>query len=133
MARRDAAQKLSKYRSMRNFSVTPEPSGEKTRTREGHCFVIQKHAARRLHYDFRLEHAGVMWSWSVPKGPSLSPKERRLAVRTEDHPLDYNDFEGIIPQGEYGGGTVVVWDRGSWEPETDAGEAMKKGRLTFTL
>jgi bifunctional non-homologous end joining protein LigD len=95
--------------------------------------VIQQHAARRMHYDFRLEHEGVLWSWSVPKGPSLSPGRRRLAVRTEDHPLDYADFEGVIPAGQYGGGTVVVWDRGTWEPEGDPGEAMQKGKLTFAL
>lgn len=133
MPRRAAAAKLAKYRSMRDFSRTPEPSGDGARARSTHGFVIQKHAARRLHYDFRLEHGGVLWSWSVPKGPSLAPSERRLAVRTEDHPIDYADFEGIIPAGEYGGGTVVVWDRGTWEPEGDPEEAMHEGRLTFTL
>jgi bifunctional non-homologous end joining protein LigD len=133
MPRRGAATtKLAKYRSMRDFARTPEPSGDARRA-QGQGFVIQKHAARRLHYDFRLEHDGVLWSWSVPKGPSLSPKERRLAVRTEDHPVEYANFEGIIPKGQYGGGTVVVWDRGTWQPETDASEAMKRGRLTFTL
>ncbi len=134
---RGAATKLAKYREMRDFAITAEPSGGSPAgtpaAHEGDSFVIQKHAARRLHYDFRLELDGVLLSWSVPKGPSLSPKERRLAVRTEDHPLDYADFEGIIPQGQYGGGTVVVWDRGTWQPEGDAREAMKKGRLTFTL
>src|SRR5436190_11904745 len=133
MARRAAAAKLSKYRSMRDFSATSEPSGEAVRPPGGHSFVIQQHPARRLYYDFRLELDGVLLSWSVPKGPSLSPGEKRLAVRTEDHPLDYADFEGVIPKGEYGGGTVVVWDRGTWQPEGDAREAMKKGRLTFTL
>ena len=133
MARSPAATKLAKYRSMRDFEQTPEPSGEKARSGKAPSFVIQKHAARRLHYDFRLEHEGVLWSWSVPKGPSLSPTERRLAVRTEDHPLDYADFEGIIPPGQYGSGTVVVWDHGTWEPEGDAGEAIKKGRLSFAL
>ena len=118
---------------MRDFTKTPEPSGAKPPARAGNSFVIQKHAARRLHYDFRLELDGVLLSWSVPKGPSLAPTERRLAVRTEDHPLDYADFEGIIPKGQYGGGTVVVWDRGTWEPEGDARDAMAKGRLTFTL
>jgi bifunctional non-homologous end joining protein LigD len=131
------AAKLTKYRSMRDFERTPEPSGERAPAKKaepaGNSFVIQKHAARRLHYDFRLEHAGVLWSWSVPKGPSLSPSERRLAVRTEDHPLDYADFEGIIPKGQYGGGTVVVWDRGTWQAEGDPAEAIKRGRLTFTL
>ena len=102
-----AVDKLAKYRSMRDFSRTAEPSGARARKHAGHRFVIQKHAARRMHYDFRLELDGVLLSWSVPKGPSLSPSERRLAVRTEDHPLDYADFEGIIPKGQYGGGTVV--------------------------
>jgi len=133
MAARTAAKKLAKYRSRRDFGVTAEPSGERARGSRGNSFVIQKHAARRLHYDFRLELDGVLLSWSVPKGPSLSPRERRLAVRTEDHPLDYADFEGIIPAGQYGGGTVVVWDRGTWESEDDPREGMKKGRLTFQL
>lgn len=118
---------------MRDFSRTAEPSGDAPTVQPGHSFVIQQHAARRMHYDFRLELDGVLLSWSVPKGPSLSPTERRLAVRTEDHPLDYADFEGIIPQGQYGGGTVVVWDRGTWEPEGDAQAAMAKGKLSFTL
>ena len=121
---------------MRDFSRTAEPRGESHTAKSakaGASFVIQQHAARRMHYDFRLELDGVLLSWSVPKGPSLSPSERRLAVRTEDHPLDYADFEGVIPQGQYGGGTVVVWDRGSWEPEGDAHEAMVKGKLSFTL
>jgi bifunctional non-homologous end joining protein LigD len=130
---RAAAGKLAKYRAMRDFTKTPEPSGAKPAGRTGNSFVIQKHAARRLHYDFRLELDGVLLSWSVPKGPSLSPSERRLAVRTEDHPLDYADFEGIIPPGQYGGGTVVVWDRGTWEPETEPREMLAKGRLSFTL
>jgi len=133
MAVRTAAGKLAKYRSMRDFAQTAEPSGDRAKAHRGNSFVIQKHAARRLHYDFRLELDGVLLSWSVPKGPSLSPTERRLAVRTEDHPLDYADFEGIIPAGQYGGGTVVVWDRGTWTPEGDAQDGMKKGRLTFTL
>ncbi len=133
MAVRTAAGKLAKYQSMRDFGLTEEPSGERTSAHQGNSFVIQKHAARRLHYDFRLELDGVLLSWSVPKGPSLSPAERRLAVRTEDHPLDYADFEGIIPAGQYGGGTVVVWDRGTWTCEDHPREGMKKGRLTFTL
>src|SRR4051812_15485608 len=117
MASRAASAKLAKYRSMRDFSVTAEPSGASPTAHAGHSFVIQQHAARRMHYDFRLELDGVLLSWSVPKGPSLSPATRRLAVRTEDHPLDYAAFEGIIPAGQYGGGTVVVWDRGRWDPE----------------
>jgi bifunctional non-homologous end joining protein LigD len=125
--------KLAKYRSMRDFSKTAEPSGQRTPHVKTKSFVIQQHAARRLHYDFRLELDGVLLSWSVPKGPSLSPSDRRLAVRTEDHPLDYADFEGIIPAGEYGGGTVCVWDRGTWHPEGDPHEGMKRGRLSFTL
>jgi len=133
MARSTAAAKLAKYRSKRDFSRTSEPSGAKTRARAGNSFVIQKHAARRLHYDFRLELDGVLLSWAVPKGPSLSPAERRLAVRTEDHPLDYADFEGVIPKGQYGGGTVVVWDRGRWTPDGDPHEMVQRGRLTFDL
>jgi bifunctional non-homologous end joining protein LigD len=139
MARGAASAKLAKYRSMRDFARTGEPRGDARAQKPakslkaGNSFVIQQHAARRMHYDFRLELDGVLLSWSVPKGPSLSPAERRLAVRTEDHPLDYADFEGVIPQGQYGGGTVVVWDRGSWEPEGDAHEALVKGKLSFTL
>jgi bifunctional non-homologous end joining protein LigD len=127
-----ASPKLAKYRAKRDFEITAEPSGAEAAA-AGHRYVIQQHAARRMHYDFRLELDGVLLSWSVPKGPSLAPGDKRLAVRTEDHPLDYADFEGVIPKGEYGGGTVVVWDRGTWQPEGDAREAMKKGRLTFTL
>ncbi|HEX4449453.1 MAG TPA: non-homologous end-joining DNA ligase [Kofleriaceae bacterium] len=128
-----ARDKLAKYRSMRDFSRTAEPNGARERARARSSFVIQQHAARRLHYDFRLELDGVLLSWAVPKGPSLSPAEKRLAVRTEDHPLDYADFEGVIPKGQYGGGTVSVWDRGTWQPEGDPHEAMRKGRLTFAL
>src|SRR5688572_7303316 len=130
---------LATYRTRRRFDRTPEPAGRPARRRKtrkksaGLRYVIQKHAARNLHYDFRLEHEGVLWSWSVPKGPSLSPSDRRLAVRTEDHPLDYADFEGVIPPGQYGSGAVVVWHHGTWEPEGDAGDAMKRGRLTFVL
>ncbi|HTJ47410.1 MAG TPA: non-homologous end-joining DNA ligase [Kofleriaceae bacterium] len=134
MPSRTARAKLKTYRAKRKFDVTSEPSGDRTKhVTSGNSYVIQKHDARRLHYDFRLELDGVLLSWAVPKGPSLQPGARRLAARTEDHPLDYRDFEGIIPKGEYGGGTVVVWDRGTWEPEGDAREMMKRGRLTFTL
>ncbi|HEY6034563.1 MAG TPA: non-homologous end-joining DNA ligase, partial [Kofleriaceae bacterium] len=130
-----ASAKLSKYRAKRDFDITAEPSGAQAAA-AGHRYVIQQHAARRMHYDFRLELDGVLLSWAVPKGPSLSPKERRLAARTEDHPLDYHDFEGIIPAGQYGGGTVSVWDRGSWEPEDGDAAARKglaAGKLTFVL
>jgi bifunctional non-homologous end joining protein LigD len=118
---------------MRDFTKTAEPSGARAPRGRGSIYVIQQHAARRMHYDFRLELDGVLLSWAVPKGPSLSPTERRLAVRTEDHPLDYASFEGIIPKGEYGGGTVSVWDQGTWQPESDPQDAMRRGRLTFTL
>ena len=97
-------------------------------------FVIQKHRASRLHYDFRLEHDGVMLSWAVPKGPSLDPSNKRFAMQTENHPIEYNQFEGLIPEGEYGGGTVMIWDRGTWEPEVeDVPRALDKGDLKFTL
>jgi bifunctional non-homologous end joining protein LigD len=131
-AKARVADKLQTYRAKRDFSKTAEPSGQNV-VRAGWSYVIQKHAARRLHYDFRLELDGVLLSWAVPKGPSLKPSDRRLAARTEDHPIEYGDFEGIIPQGEYGGGAVIVWDHGSWTPEGDAQEAMRKGRLTFQL
>src|SRR5262249_14207829 len=121
---------LQTYRKKRHFGVTPEPRGRQTRTK-GHQFVIQKHAARRLHYDLRLELDGVMKSWAVTRGPSLVPGDKRLAVQVEDHPIEYNTFEGTIPEGEYGGGTVLIWDRGSWTPETDPHEGLKKGRLDF--
>lgn len=126
------AGKLAKYRAMRDFTRTAEPRGGAPPA-AGNRFVIQQHAARRLHYDFRLELDGVLLSWAVPKGPSMKPGDRRLAVHVEDHPIDYADFEGIIPQGEYGGGTVVVWDRGTWQPDGDPHEGMKQGKLTFTL
>ena len=123
---------LKTYRAKRKFGVTAEPKGKVAR-RKGHAFVMQKHAARRLHYDLRLELDGVMKSWAVTRGPSLVPGEKRLAVRVEDHPIDYNKFEGAIPQGEYGGGTVMIWDRGTWQPEGDPHEDLRKGHLSFTL
>lgn len=125
---------LRTYRSKRDFSRTPEPSGEGEARASGELsFVVQKHAASRLHYDFRLELGGVLLSWAVPKGPSLDPRTRRLAVRVEDHPLDYGGFEGTIPEGEYGAGAVMLWDRGRWEPEGDPEAGLRKGQLHFTL
>jgi bifunctional non-homologous end joining protein LigD len=123
---------LKTYRAKRKFGVTAEPKGKVARAK-GRAFVIQKHAARRLHYDLRLELDGVMKSWAVTRGPSLVPGEKRLAVQVEDHPIDYNKFEGTIPQGEYGGGTVMVWDRGRWEPEGDPHKGLSKGHLAFRL
>ncbi len=123
---------LQVYRRKRKFDVTPEPRGRAHRA-QGNQFVIQKHAARRLHYDLRLELDGVMKSWAVTRGPSLVPDEKRLAIHVEDHPIEYNAFEGTIPQGEYGGGTVMVWDRGRWYPEGDPHTGYKKGHLAFTL
>jgi bifunctional non-homologous end joining protein LigD len=123
---------LQTYRAKRNFAVTPEPRGGRAK-KTGNQYVIQKHAARRLHYDLRLEFDGVMKSWAVTRGPSLVPGEKRLAVQTEDHPIEYNAFEGTIPQGEYGGGTVLIWDRGTWQPEGDPHAGFKKGHLAFTL
>jgi bifunctional non-homologous end joining protein LigD len=123
---------LQVYHRKRKFNVTPEPRGRTARGK-GSQFVIQKHAARRLHYDLRLELDGVMKSWAVTRGPSLVPGEKRLAVEVEDHPIEYNAFEGTIPQGEYGGGTVLIWDRGRWTPEHDPHAGLKKGHLDFIL
>lgn len=130
---------LKAYRAKRDFTKTPEPDGgaaaarTPARSDAGARFVIQKHAARRLHYDLRLELDGVFKSWAVTRGPSLDPAEKRLAVHVEDHPLDYGDFEGVIPQGEYGGGTVMIWDRGVWRPEGDPAKGYAKGHLAFEL
>ncbi len=123
---------LEIYRKKRQFGVTPEPRGRK-RPRGGSRYVIQKHAARRLHYDLRLELDGVMKSWAVTRGPSLDPGEKRLAVHVEDHPIEYNTFEGTIPAGEYGGGTVMIWDRGTWMPDDDPHKGYAKGHLNFEL
>jgi len=129
------AKPLQEYERKRDFNATPEPSGKRGRAKTAHAlqFCIQKHDASHLHYDFRLELDGTLKSWAIPKGPSLDPKVRRLAVHVEDHPLDYANFEGHIPEGHYGAGDVIVWDRGSWEPEGDAREAYAKGKLRFRL
>jgi bifunctional non-homologous end joining protein LigD len=125
---------LETYRRKRNFRITPEPKGRKPRLRKnGLAFVIQKHAASHLHYDFRLELNGVLLSWAVPKGPSLDPNDKRLAMHVEDHPMEYGEFEGIIPAKQYGGGTVLLWDRGIWLPKEDPVAGYKKGKLKFDL
>ncbi len=123
---------LRAYNQKRNFTRTEEPRG-KLKRRTGDLFVVHKHDARRLHYDLRLELDGVLKSWAVTRGPSLSPADKRLAVRTEDHPLDYGEFEGKIPEGEYGAGSVIVWDRGRWSTEGDPHQQLAKGHLTFEL
>src|SRR3984893_7623431 len=123
---------LQAYHAKRKFDATPEPRGKQGR-RKGSQFVIQKHAARRLHYALRLELDGMMKSWAVTRGPSLVPGEKRLAVQVEDHPVEYNAFEGTIPKDQYGGGTVLIWDRGSWTPELDPHKRLAKGHREFTL
>src|SRR5471032_2077280 len=130
---------LDDYQRKRNFKTSPEPKGDQTKAlkvRRGKSlfFCVQKHLASHLHYDFRLEHHGVLLSWAVPKGPSLDPSVKRLAMHVEDHPVDYATFEGTIPEGEYGGGTVMVWDQGTWTPEQeDVDAALAKGDLKITL
>ena len=137
---------LTEYKKKRDFKITPEPAGRREKPAAKRApsakrspvrklaFVVQKHRATQLHYDFRLEWKGVMLSWAVPKGPSLDPSVKRMAMPTEDHPIEYNEFEGVIPEGQYGGGTVMIWDHGTWEPEQDdPGAALKKGDLKFTL
>jgi bifunctional non-homologous end joining protein LigD len=127
------SRKLAKYRAKRDFAKTTEPSGGVPQPTSGNTYLIQKHAARRLHYDFRLELDGTLKSWAITKGPSLNPTVKRLAVHVEDHPLAYGDFEGTIPKGEYGGGTVMLWDQGSWTPIGDAERGYRKGKLDFEL
>ena len=127
---------MTKYREKRDFEVTPEPKGAAASKRPGKelSFVVQKHQASHLHYDFRLEWKGVLLSWAIPKGPSLDPSVKRLAMPVEDHPLEYGGFEGVIPEGQYGGGTVMVWDRGYWVPAvSDVDAALRAGQLKFSL
>jgi bifunctional non-homologous end joining protein LigD len=125
---------LTQYRKKRDFQTSPEPPGDKKRRTHKALYVVQKHRASQLHYDFRLEFNGILVSWAVPKGPSLDPSVKRLAMQVEDHPVAYANFEGVIPEGEYGGGTVMVWDTGSWLPEQeDVAAALIRGNLKFTL
>jgi bifunctional non-homologous end joining protein LigD len=124
---------LEEYKRKRDFKKTPEPEGTVAPKRDERFFCVQKHLASHLHYDFRLEHNGVLLSWAVPKGPSLDPKTKRLAMHVEDHPFAYGEFEGVIPEG-YGAGIVMLWDKGTWTPEQDdVDAALKKGDLKFTL
>ncbi len=127
---------LATYQAKRDFTRTAEPApGAAANRANAPIFVVQKHAARRagLHWDFRLEHGGVLWSWAVPRGPSLDPAHKRMAIHVEDHPLDYAAFEGTIPAGSYGAGAVTLWDRGTWQPLGDPEQGMKDGELRFTL
>lgn len=126
---------LRRYAQKRDFALTPEPVGKRAARRGALRFVVQKHRASRLHYDFRLEADGVLKSWAVPKGPTLDPSERRLAMQVEDHPLDYRDFEGVIPKGNYGAGEVIVWDRGTYRlaEGADAAAEIGRGKIKFVL
>lgn len=127
---------LKKYTQKRDFALTPEPRGplqKQQLKKDKAIFVVQEHHASHLHYDFRLELDGVLKSWAIPKGPSLNPEDKRLAVEVEDHPLDYANFHGTIPQGQYGGGEVYIWDKGTWQVDGDAHSGLEKGKLEFTL
>src|SRR5215468_4966235 len=125
---------LTEYKKKRRFNKTPEPGPEEKSSELGNIFVVQKHRATQLHYDFRLEADGVLKSWAVPKGPSLDPSIKRLAMQVEDHPVDYAAFEGVIPEGGYGAGTVMVWDNGTWSPESeDPLQALHQGDFKFSL
>jgi bifunctional non-homologous end joining protein LigD len=129
--------KLNEYRKKRNFGATPEPQGAVSAEKKGNgplIYTMQKHMASHLHYDLRLEWRGVLLSWAIPKGPSLDPTVKRLAMQTEDHPMEYAEFEGVIPAGQYGAGTVMLWDKGTWEPESpDVDASLKAGEIKFTL
>lgn len=125
--------RLEHYRAKRDFTRTSEPPGARKDARNGNAYLIQRHEARNLHFDFRLEHEGVLKSWAIPRGPSMDPGDKRLAVRTEDHPIEYGAFEGSIPKGQYGGGTVMLWDEGTWEPVEDPDEGFREGKLKFVI
>src|SRR4051794_27072767 len=127
--------RLREYKEKRDFARTSEPKGAPRKSKQKLRYIIQKHDASRLHYDFRIEWNGTLMSWAVPKGPSENPNDKRLAVHVEDHPVEYGTFEGTIPKGEYGGGTVMLWDSGTWEPQegVDVDEGLRKGKLAFLL
>ena len=125
--------KLAKYNKKRDFNITDEPKGKSKKNNKELLFVVQHHMASREHYDLRLEFEGTLKSWAIPKGPSFNPEDKRLAVEVEDHPIDYKDFEGTIPKGNYGGGTVMIWDEGIWLPINNPKEDFNKGSIKFIL